>query len=79
MNAPKLWPPPPWQTTWNVSSGRVLPNLAGDLAAEDRAEGGPCCRTSSVTVLGFGSAESKLFLNFFIRMRMSRVFSSWKL
>ena len=35
--------------------------------------------TSSVTVLGFGSAESKLFLNFFIRMRMSGVFSSWKL
>ena len=34
---------------------------------------------SSVTVVGFGSAESKLFLNFFIRMRMSGVFSSWKL
>ena len=32
-----------------------------------------------LSVLGFGSAESKLFLNFFIRMRMSGVFSSWKL
>ena len=35
--------------------------------------------TSSVTVLGFGSAESKFFLNFFISTFMSGVFSSWKL
>ena len=51
--------------------GQRIAGFGGDLAAEDRAEARSVLPTSSVTVAGFGSAESKLFLNFFIRTRMS--------
>ena len=45
--------------------GSVLPNLAVISLPMIVPNARSVLPTSSVTVLGFGSAESKLFLNFF--------------